>query len=54
MRFVKKITARFSGQKFLTLKVRKLRLLFLTIKQRKCININNLSNVLLEWNWVTV
>ena len=45
MRFVKKFTQPFFlAQKNYTLKVRKLQLFLLTKKQRKCINISNLSN----------
>ena len=40
-------TTRFSGQKFYTLKVPKLRLFLPTRKQRKCINISHLSNFVL-------
>ena len=39
-------TTGFFGRKMYTLKVRKLRLFLLKKKQRKCINISNLSNFL--------
>ena len=45
MRFVKNFTRpAFLGQKLYIPKVHKLRLFLLTKKQRKSININNLSN----------
>ena len=43
-------TTRSSGQKFYTPKVRKLRLFWLTLKQRKCINISQLINFVLGVN----
>ena len=45
LKFVKKnYTSRFLGQKFHTLKVRKLRLFLLKKKQRKCVNISYFSS----------
>ena len=53
LRFVKKVTGPdFRAKKFYTLKVRKLRLFLLKKKQHKCIDISNLSDFLLKFNWV--
>ena len=42
----------FMGQKFYTLKVRKLRIFLLKKKQQKCIYITYFSRFLLKFNWV--
>ena len=49
LRFVKKkYTTGFLGQKFYTLKVRKLQLFLLIKKQCKCINISYLSRLFVK------